>query len=150
MLKVKVHGLSDLAEVLKKLPREIASKNGGPLARALRKGAKVFVDETRRNIDAMPVSNVDERDDYVRTGAYKKSVRTRRDRNPKDVTERFAVKPLHRAYVPLEFGSVKMPARPTLRPAFDGHAERALGVITEDFRKGVMQAADKAAKLRRG
>jgi hypothetical protein len=45
-----------------------------------------------------------------------------------------------------EFGSVKQPARPVVRRAWDGKKQDALESITGTLRKGIAAAAKKAKK----
>ena len=147
MLKVKVHGLSDLAAKLKALPAEVASKRGGPLGRALRDAGKVIGDEAKRGYQTMPKLDSDNRDDYTRTNNLAESVRVKRDRNATDVTERIVVRPYARYYVPVEFGSELMPARPELRKAFETKKFEALGIFKTKLAIGIERAARKAARM---
>lgn len=148
-VQAKVQGLAELAEALKALPAEVASRSGGPLASALRSSARVIADEARRNAESLPVSDTDERDDYIRTGNLARSIGVRRDPNPRDVTERAVVRPSRRAWYWrfVEFGTEKMPARPFLRPAFEAKREEAVRVFREALAKSIARAARKAARL---
>lgn len=159
-VKFEVRGLRELGEALKALPAEVASKNGGPLRGALMKGAMVVVGVAKANARNLPVSDVDERDEYIRTGRLERSIRAKRDRNPKDVTERVVVKPRggqSRGGKPrddvapywdeVEFGTAKMPARPFMRPAAAQSYRRVVEVFKDSLGKGIERAARKARRL---
>lgn len=75
-----VHGLSELLANLQQLPRELASRNGGIVRRALFKATKVVRDEAR------VLAPEDE-------GVLKQNIIAVRDRNPRAVgaTERYAI-----------------------------------------------------------
>lgn len=143
MLKVKVHGLSDLAAALKALPPELASVRGGPLARALRKSANVIRDDARQRAPK-------------KTGRLAKNIVTKRDPRPGNVTERQVVMvrrgrrkdDAKGAYYfhHVEFGTVKQEAQPFLRPAFDGQARYAVEVFVDEFAKEIGKAAAKVAR----
>jgi len=140
---VKVNGLAELAAALKQLPAEVASKNGGPLRVALRAAARVVADaaEVRAPKD---------------TGRLGRAIAIQVDRNPGNVTERIVVRP--RAgksrtdpkgawyWHFLEFGTVKQPAQPFIRPAFDAVKNEALSAFKNRLAKGIVRAAKRAAK----
>ncbi len=46
----------------------------------------------------------------------------------------------------LEFGTVKMAARPTLRPAWDMHKRKMVGVLGDELWKSLARAAKRLAK----
>lgn len=159
-MKVRDSSLRGLEAALKALPAEVASRSGGPLKGALFKAADVFVKAAQANAESLPVSDEDERDDYVRTGALARSIRKKRDPRPTDVTERVVVKPRggrrgqqsdKRDRAPywhlVEFGTEKMPARPFMRPAANAHWPLALSVFKAALVKGIERAARKAARL---
>lgn len=157
---VEVRGLSDLLQAMEQLPREIVSKNGGPLRSALAKAAKVIKDEAVKRAPS-------------RTGLLKREIRTMRERNPGEAAEayRVGVRRGKKAYADtkknrqkgrarktyqvegnayywrfLEFGTAKMPAAPFLRPAFESKKDEALQRFRESLEKGVASAVKKAAK----
>lgn len=159
MIKIEVSGLRELGEALKALPREVSGRSGGPLAGALRSAARVFEKAARANVRSMPTSDTDDRDDYIRSGRLERSIRSKRDPNPKGVTERVVVKPRggrrngdvadNRApyWDEVEFGTEKMPARPFMRPAANANAGAAVAEFKVKFAKAIDRAAKKAAKL---
>lgn len=155
---VEVRGLKELADALRALPKELASKNGGPLAVALRKAANVIKNEAKARAP-------------VATGLLKKNIIVRRDRKlPPDVNEMFElrVKAVKKKYANnkrnrrmrrdgnaydvdgsafywrfLEFGTKKMRARPFMRPAFEAKKEAALQTFTTELAKAIDKANHK-------
>lgn len=45
-----------------------------------------------------------------------------------------------------EYGSVKMPAQPYMRPAYDGHKDQALSIIRTDMMDEIQRTAARVAK----
>lgn len=167
-----VQGLSELLRAMEQLPREIASKNGGILRRALFAAAKVIRDEARITAPK-------------RTGLLSQHVIAYRDRNPgaSDMPhfgmaaggERYliGVRRIKKKYGEnrenrrkrragqsytrdgsafywrfLEFGTAKMAAKPFMRPAFEARKYEALSVFKAALERGVRLAVKKVAKLR--
>ena len=48
--RVDVHGLSDLLNAMEALPREMVSKNGGPLRAALAAAARMIRDDAKKRV----------------------------------------------------------------------------------------------------
>lgn len=162
--EVTLSGLDDLLEELQDLPRELSSKNGGIVRRALYQGAKIVREEaTRRapkqsgnlakNIimvrDRQPQrANANER--YlvgVRGGARKKLIRQRsKDKLTGRTTYVEQGNAFYWRYV--EFGTNKMPARPFLRPAMAARSQEALNTVIEGIQKGIFTAQRKVARSR--
>src|SRR5690625_5245721 len=57
---VDIHGIDGVLKTLESLPKEIVSKRGGPVARALAKGARLIRDEAKKNLRAQIAVNGDE------------------------------------------------------------------------------------------
>jgi HK97 gp10 family phage protein len=146
--EIQVKGLTELVARLKALPTELASKNGGPLAKALYRAAVVIQNEARMRAP-------------VRTGNLKRNIVVRRDRNPvKDgATEEYHVTvrklkkgrskahpddstPFYWRFV--EFGTQKMPAAPFMRPAFEAKKEEAVRVFEEQLNVYITKAENSA------
>lgn len=125
---VKVHGLDELARKLRALPVEIAGKGAtGPLAAALREAANVIKPEAIRLAPKV-------------IGRLAGAIKVRRARNP----ESFKGRPNEVYHVGVdmgrkrndlrgawywwfvEAGTVKMAARPYLRPAYESKAGEAI------------------------
>lgn len=147
-IRAEVKGLKELEAALKALPPEIAGRSGGPLRAGVRKMGDFMALEIRRAAEKLPVSNVDGIDDYERTSRLARSVRVSRDQRAPQGTERVWVKPRSPYYVPVEFGTEKMPARPFVRPTFEARYKLAIEVFRLELGKAIERAARKVAKLR--
>lgn len=147
MANVSVQGLSELRNTLLNLGSEIASKNGGPVRSALAKGARRVRDVARGNAGSSSDS-----------GRLQKAVFARRDRNPaaEGLTESYIVGvkrgksredqsgAFYWSFV--EFGTVKQPAQPFLRPAFEQTKQSFAVEFTTDLRKAIASAVKRSAK----
>lgn len=165
MSDFRVQGLDGVLEALQALPREVASKNGGPARAALARGARIIRDEARR---LAPVDSGSVRDNIVmkrdtqpqRAGAnerYRVGVRggslstysnTARNRRKGVVGQKYEKAGATYYWRFLEFGTAKMAARPFLRPAFETKKEAALKEIVSSLSKGIARLARKLAKAR--
>lgn len=152
---LKITGLDNVLSTLQKLPQEVAStKRGGPVALSLRKGAKVFVEEARKNLERVKEPNT--------TGLLSKAIVVRRAKSMKTNGERMSVRISKKKYpnrserkkkgMPdttlkagqiLEYGSSRQRARPWLRPTFAAKKEDALNTVVEDLKKRVDKLAKK-------
>lgn len=155
MTTVRLEGAKELIAALKALPKEIASKNGGPVRRALLKAAQVFVVDAR----ARAPRGSDERASFSnlfrgkhKFGTLKASIRAKRDPDPRSsgVTERYTVGPTRKAWYAhlVEFGTVKQSAQPFMRPAYEHNKAEALNVFMLALAEGIARAAKKVAKAR--
>lgn len=157
---VKIEGLEEAVLSLKSLPAQFASKNGGPIKRALYKSALLFKQ------DAIARAPKD-------TGNLAANIYIYRDRNPKSsgATERFyisvrkkrksrsklnvklgrvgknfAIKGDAYYWHFLEFGTVKQSPKPFLRPAFESNKTLAINVFSQEFKKGIDNAVRRARR----
>lgn len=159
-----LHGLDDILSKLKSLPPEIASKNGGPVKSALRKGG-VVVQRAAQAAIRRVVRNT-EAEGYVSTQVLEKAIVVRRDSNPQrsGANERYRVliargrkygdrvnkgKPVTAVMTGrwLEAGTEEQPAEPWMTPAYFESRERALNTVVVELGKGVNRAI---AKISRG
>lgn len=143
-IEARITGLAELSAALKALPPEIASKNGGPLRRALRAAARTVQLRAR---ELAPKES----------GRLTRAIVIQLDRNPRNVTERMVVRP--RAgksrndekgawyWHFVEFGTVKMPAHPFIRPAFDAVKDEALNEFKRHLTHGIFRAVRKVRRL---
>ncbi len=141
MISVQTGDLRSLADKLRSMPAELVSKSGGPVRFGLEKAGKVIATQAAQNARNLPVSNVAEIDDYIRTGKLADSMKVRTSRRPPPgVSERVTISAAAPYAIPVEFGTETMPARPFLRPAFDSKLQAAL----TEFREQLAKAIDRA------
>ena len=156
--EVKVSGLDGVLDLLKSLPPEVVSKRGGPVKRALQKGARVIAQQAALNlaraIDALG------QDDYESTGLLLKSLVVTRGKAPTSGNgERYLVRIKRKSYqrkgAPvttlktaqlLEYGSSKQPAEPWLRPAFQAKAGAAVETTVRELRSELDRIVRKLGK----
>jgi HK97 gp10 family phage protein len=150
---VRIEGLDTVLRRLKALG-PAASKRGGPVRAAVRKGAVVIQKAAKANVArivAMP--NVGGDDDS--TGLLEKSVKTVRAKTPKKYRgETYFVLIPKRARYPidsrtpsgvgvatvgkmLEYGTSKRKPMPWMRPAFHAKKEEAAQTMATEVEKGI-------------
>ncbi len=165
---VKIEGLNETVAALRALPAQFASKNGGPIKRALYKAALII------KLDAIARAP-------KATGNLAANIYIYRDRNPRasGANEKFYVgvrkKRAKYARTRLntrlgrvgknysiggdayywhflefgtkdEFGTEKMSPKPFLRPAFESNKSNALNTFSQEFRRGVDAAVKRARR----
>lgn len=163
---VRIEGLEGVLKTLKQLPPEIVSRRGGPIRFALRKAAKVILDEAKNNVQKIiDTPNVDGR--FVSTGVAKESLRIKRVRPLNGKKGEAAIvavgskKYAGRKFVKrdkrkgrsarekdlatndvlfmLEHGTERRQPMPWMRPAFDSKRQQALGVFVAEANKKITQ-----------
>lgn len=148
---ISVKGLSELGASLQALADDVALR---VCARATFKGARFIKDLAITRAPAWPVAHK-LKDVEVPPGNLKKQIIVKKVAKNKTyltaeylVTVRGKKKDFYAARYGrlVEFGTVKMSARPYLRPAFDGGKEAAVGIIKDELNDGIDRAARKAAK----
>lgn len=133
-------------ERLRNLPKEFSGKNGGPIRQALFQAAKVIETEARLRAGKIDRPETE--------SSIPKAIKKWRDRNPR----RYPGKPVEVYHVGvdgrkaphwhfLELGTVKQPAQPYLRPAFEMQKEAAVARFEAVLAKAVTQLERKVAKL---
>lgn len=158
----EIKGLKEIGERLRALPPALGSKGGGPLRYALMQAAKVVRAEAQARV-------------AVRSGELRDNIVTKRHPNPKavGVTERYDVgmkggtrrladnvrnrrarragqkvrtagKVFYGRF--LELGTVKMQARPFLRPALEAKGGEAVRVFRDAFLRAVELAEKKVGR----
>jgi hypothetical protein len=154
----KITGLDGVLELLKSLPPEVVSKRGGPVKRALQKGARVIGQQAALNL-ARAVDALGQ-DDYDSTGLLLKSLVVTRGKAPTDGKgERYLVRIKRNKYNRkgktvttlktaqlLEYGSSKQPAEPWLRPAFLAKRAQAVDTTVTALRADIDRLVRKLSK----
>jgi HK97 gp10 family phage protein len=157
MTTVQVQGLDGLLDRLKKLPKEVTGKAGGPVKKSLIAGAKLIAEESKVTLQAS--INQPNADGTIAesTGFLKSSIQVKRStKPPRGVAEKVSVR-VKRGKTPdgtsvtkygkaMEFGTVKQRAHPWLRPAFENKKEAALGVIVTALESEIRKIEKKVNK----
>lgn len=145
-VEVRLSGLDGVLKLLQSLPAEVVSKKGGPVKRALLKGARVILLEAKLNL-ARVTNDLDADGEESSTGLLQKNLVATRGKEPTGTKgERYLVRVRRKVYqrkgkpVPtiktaqlLEYGSSKQPAEPWLRPAFKAKAAVAIATIEREL-----------------
>lgn len=151
MVELKVTGLNGVLDLLKKLPPEIVSKNGGPVRSALRKGALVIQAQEKANLLAV-IAKTEDHVERQATGLLLDNIIVSRGKQPVGSKgERMLVRIKRRVYPRnnneggdtttlktarlLEYGSSKQPPRPWIRAAAAAKAQEAVDVTTRELVK---------------
>lgn len=155
----RILGLKELSDALKALPEAIASKNGGPLRRALRKGAGLMLLDARNrapvgvtgNLKRAIVLSLNKRPgERGRTEAFwlgvKRGKRYRQKGNRKN-GERW-VQQKGTAYYGrfLEFGTSTIGKRPFMGPAFEATKQQVVELFRQELSKEITRIAARLAR----
>lgn len=159
-----LHGLEQTVAALKALPPQFASKNGGPMRRALFKASKPMRDnaQARAPMDTGTLSTAiflyRDRNPKASTGAAERyiiGVRSKRQRRASRVGRRLGRVGMNFNHVDawywhfVEFGTEKMDPRPFLRPAFESHKGIAVSIFTRELAREVEGAVRRARQAAR-
>ena len=151
---VRIEGLDTLLDRLRRLGPE-AAKRGGPVRRAVRKGAVIIANQAKSNVrQIVATPNVSGQDES--TGTLEKSIRPVRGKPNRNGLkgETFFVMIPKRARYPistrtptgmpvamvgrmLEYGTAKRRPHPWMGPAFHSKKGEAVKVMTDDLLKGI-------------
>jgi hypothetical protein len=160
MIEIKLTGLDGVLDLLKSLPPEIVSRQGGPVKTALRNGARVIQREAALNL-ARATGSLSE-DNSESTGLLLKNLVVTRGKEPIGTKgERFLVRVRRKSYQRkgkpvttlktaqlLEYGSSQQPAEPWIRPAFASKAVEAIKTIERDLLIGIDRVVKKLSRGR--
>jgi len=164
---VDIQGLDGVLETLKSLPPEVVSKRGGPVARAVRKGAIVIRDAARarlravtstpgktginygQGISAEHVIVKRGKPKYISEGGelYYVSVKSKIHTGSKGIFRKRPIKTNDIAFI-LEYGTSKQPPEPWLVPAFEATKEKAISVTVTELNKDIERIAQKLLKAK--
>ena len=121
-LDIKIRGVQELSAALKDLDQKIKARLAGAATRA---GARVIATEAKRRV-------------HVVTGRLQRSIVVRSARRRRGSTEQRALVIARAPYAHIvELGSVRMAARPFLRPATDLKAQEAIDKMTQNLGDGI-------------
>jgi hypothetical protein len=157
-VELKLSGIDGVLDMLKRLPPEVVSKNGGPVKSSLLKGARVLQKEAALNIAR--ATNALGTDDHESTGLLLSSLIASRGKAPTGGRgERYLVRVKRKTYQRqgkpvttlktahlLEYGSQKQRAEPWLRPAFASKAEESIRTIERELTVAVDKVVRKLGK----
>lgn len=155
-IDMSIDGADEAITMLEKLPPEVASKNGGPVRAALRKGAQVIQKPAIENLRAATANG------NTSSGLLAENVIVSRGKAPTGTKGERALVRVRRKVYPgrsgastggnptttlasaqmLEYGTSQQPMEPWLRPAFTSHARQAITTATREL----VPAIDRAAK----
>jgi HK97 gp10 family phage protein len=158
MASASVGGLSELRNTLLSLGADIASKNGGPVRSALAKGAKKVRDAARLRAPVSVDAGDGDGESQEKGGRLRDAIVSARDKDPGafGLTESYVVRVKNGkgrddkrgAYYWrfVEFGTVKQPARPFLRPTFEEQKEGFAQTFVVDLRKAIASAVRRGGR----
>lgn len=160
---VTITGLDEVLRRLKALGAE-ASKRGGPVRAAVRKGAVVIQKEMQANVQRI-IATPNKGGGDESTGLLQKSIKPMRAKARRDGTkgETYIVGPARRTRYPidtrtptginvatvgkmLEYGTPKRPPMPFARPAFHSKKGEAVQVMTDEVLKGIEKLEKKLGR----
>ena len=162
-VEVKLEGMRGLLETLQQLPPEVVSKNGGPVKTALRKGALIILAQAKTNLQN--VTRAASPDKQYSTGHLLANVVAQRSKPPSGMNgEAYRIRVRSRQAYPrkgakvtawktghaLEYGSVKQPAEPWLRPAAASRYHEAMHTMKSELIKGIDRVQKRLAKQNQG
>lgn len=141
-LVFKWHGLKELDNALKQLPSAFHKQ---VLNAALRKAGKPVVDHVRSSGDTPRRSGFLAASVKVGTSLSRRQKRSR----IKEAQAEVFIGPTYpygaHGHL-LEFGTVKMKARPFMRPAWDATKHQVLKIFAEELKKAISRKAKSLAK----
>lgn len=127
---IKIEGLNELIEEMKDLPIQLSKT---ALKKAVSRGTRNIAERLR---------TVAPRD----TGYLSEHIKQLYDKKkPIEGVEQYnlAIQFYGRM---IEFGTSKMPARPWIRPVFDGEADRSIEIIGQELKRFLLKAKKKYLK----
>lgn len=171
MITFKINGIDNVLNMLRELPAAVSAKNGGPVRKALRKGAVVIQKAEIANLQAV-TSNATKEDVRLSTGLLMKNVVVTRGKAPSDGKgERMLVRVKRKTYQRsaernaqgkkakraaavttlqtaqlLEYGSSKQTPEPWIRPAFENKAQTAIETTVSSLVADLDRLASKYLK----
>lgn len=176
-VEVKMSGLDGVLNTLRQLPPEIVSKRGGPVRRALAKGARLIAEQARANVRAIVAEPNKDGKATKSTGALEKAIRVNRRKLTQIRGERYIVwlGKLSRQYANtrrnvrvgkagqeydveppqfygrfLEYGTSRMRPHPWLRPAVEKKGAEAIATIESALIADIERIVKRLARQTKG
>lgn len=161
-IEFKLTGAEGILKTLQSLPREIVSKQGGPVKLALAKGARLLRDEVQKNLRAS-IARTGDPDGT--TKLLEQSIIASRGKEPTSGRgERYLVRVKRKSYQGRsgravttlktahikEYGSEKQQADPFIRPAFLAKRSEVVTVVVSDLNRRIDLIVRKLAAQNRG
>lgn len=160
--EVTVTGLDGVLDMLKQLPPEVVSKNGGPVRKVLRKAARLLQAEAKARFRAAvaevgksgitDTTGFTEQRIIVRKARYRhkgeRQVVTVRYGQPHPGGNRFRGRAIFAndiAFI-MEAGTSQQPATPWLRPAFAAKAPEAIALVERELPREIERIANKLGR----
>lgn len=159
--EMRLTGLDGVLQTLQQLPPEIVSKRGGPVKRALRKGARVILEQEKLNLQAV-TANATSTGKRESTGFLLKNLIVSRGKPPTGTNgERYLVRVRRKQFYPrggkepvtaaktaawLEYGTSQQPAEPWIRPAVIAKGAQAISTIETELIRDINRIVRKLAR----
>lgn len=130
---VTVNGIAALQRKLRRLPIELQEKHNQDATRA---GAEVVAERARDGV-------------VKDSGDLAQTIKTRKKNTKNRFLKAAVVRPVKTKGIDpyywrfVEFGTIKMSAKPFLRPAFDARTTQAIRAYRDKMRSGLKQEAKK-------
>ena len=140
--KVKLEGFRELDKALAALGKK--STEASVLRRVAKRALEPVLEAAKTYV---PVDEGKLRDSIVMGSALNKSARKQDRKEPRKGVRVF-VGTASRNATPREFGSVRSPAQPFMRPAWDYNQEKALQIVKRDLGTQIEKTAARVAKKR--
>lgn len=160
---MRLTGIDGALATLQSLPPEVVSKRGGPVKKALRRGAVVIQKAEKANLRAI-TSNATASGRNESTGLLLKNVVVTRGKAPNDGKgERYLVRvkkatyrrngeivTTHKTAQLSEYGSSQQPAEPWIRPAVISKGAEAIKTVERELVKEIDKVVAKLASQNKG
>jgi hypothetical protein len=163
-IEFDVKGLDGALDMLKALPPEVVSKNGGPVRVALRKAATMLAKQAQANF-VSAVAQVGKSGITDSTGFTEAQIKAKRGKKmPRGVrgerqlvTVRYIGHPSGKVFRKrpikandiaflMEHGSSKQPATPWLRPAYESKRGEAVAIVQRELPLAIQRVVKRLAK----
>jgi hypothetical protein len=165
-IEFELEGLDNALAMLKALPPEVVSKNGGPVRVALRKAAAMLAKQAQSNF-AAAVASPGASGITASSGFTQAQIKPKRVRKMPPgvkgerflVTARYVLHPTGNKFrnrpvrandiaFLMEHGSSKQPATPWLRPAYESKRGEAVAIVQRELPAAIRRVVARLEKAR--